>query len=150
MTNFVRTVLSILTIFIFACANNSRPPATPLDTEGQPPVLVGELATSRVHVHESVPILEGDPAPFDGVLVDENRAIQAVQDAAEVNRLRVEVSAQQNILDLTERTYTERLSEQNDELNKTRNWLRFAFPAGLVVGLGLGLLSAWGIYNSSQ
>lgn len=130
---------------LIACQSATGPARTSPDISSGSE---NQEAPIRARGH-SVPLLEGDAAPFSGVLFDEDRTIQAIEDAAEVDRLRVHVSAITRLNDTSTSLYEGHISNLNDELRTSRNWNKFSFPVGLVLGLALGLLSAWGIYSSS-
>jgi len=87
----------------------------------------------------SVPLLEGSSAPFDGLLIDENSALQCVEDAAAVDRLTVELSARTRELELTSSLRDRFIDEQRariEELSR-RSWWD---ENGNIFMLGLGLL----------
>lgn len=115
--------VSVLLLFVWLC----------------PLPAVAQQSGSQTSFQLSVPLLEGSSAPFDGLLIDENSALQCVEDAAAVDRLTVELSARTRELELTSSLRDRFIDEQRariEELSR-RSWWD---ENGNIFMLGLGLL----------
>ncbi len=126
----MKTLLSSFLAFLFVLSPVSRILAQ--DAETTPSVADGDLRLS-------VPLLEGDPAPFDGLLISEADAIQAIEDSAAVSRLTVELAARTRELELSSSLRDQFIEEQRtriEELSQTSWWDQ----NGNVFMLGLGLI----------
>lgn len=87
----------------------------------------------------SVPLLEGMTAPFSGLLVTEDHALQCVEDAAAVERLTVELAVRTRELAVSSSLRDQFIAEQRariEELSR-RSWWD---ENGNIFMLGLGLI----------
>jgi len=92
----------------------------------------------------SVPLLEGRPAPFSGLLITEEHAIQCVEDSASVERLTVELAARTQELTLSSSLRDTFIEDQRDrirELSKVSWWDKHGNVFMLGVGFLLGIIS---------
>lgn len=102
-------------------------------------------ATSEIHL--SVPLLQGTPAPFTGLLVSEADAIQAITDAAAVNRLTLELAARTRELDVSSMLRDAFIEEQRVRIEQLRahswwddNGTIVMFGVGLILGVAASAL----------
>lgn len=111
-------------------------------------VLLVSTAAFAQDTHEdtvprlSVPLLEGSPAPFSGLLITERHAAQCIQDAAAVARLQVESSVRSRQLTLSSSLYEAYIENQRKQIRNLRqtNWWDrngtvFMFGVGLILGV---------------
>lgn len=103
--------------------------------------------TPTSDVHLSVPILQGSPAPFSGLLISEADAIQAITDAAAVNRLTLELAARTRELDVSSMLRDAFIEEQRTRIDQLRehswwddNGTIFMFGVGLILGVAASAL----------
>ena len=94
--------------------------------------------------HLSVPLLEGTPAPFSGVLMSEPDFRLAIEHDAAAERYRGEVAVLSAVIEARKVIYEAFIAEQRariDDLLATSWWddngAVFMFGAGLVVGIVL-------------
>lgn len=97
----------------------------------------------------SVPLLEGQVAPFTGLLITESHAVQCIEDAAAVDRLTLEVSIRTRELELSSTLRDAFIAEQRtriEELSRRSWWDEngniFMLGLGLIVGVAASALVA--------
>jgi len=93
----------------------------------------------------SVPLLQGTPAPFSGLLITEGHATQCIEDAAAVSRLRVETSVRTRQLSLSTHLYEAFIEDQRERIRgliQTSWWDRNGNVFMLGVGLVLGVVGS--------
>jgi len=95
----------------------------------------------------SVPLLEGRPAPFTGLLISEAAAGECIEDAAEVDRLRVETRVRLRELEVSAQLYEEFVGEQRSRITALsqyswwdENGALFSLGVGLVLGVVVSLV----------
>ena len=102
------------------------------------------MASSQPPVRLSVPLLEGRPAPFSGLLITEDHALQCITDSAAVDRLSVEVAARTQELSVSSSLRDLFIEEQRkriEELSAESWWDKHGTVFMFGVGLVLGILS---------
>ena len=96
-------------------------------------------------VQLSVPLLEGSPAPFSGLLITEDHASQCIEDAAAVSRLRVETNVRTRQLSLSTHLYEAFIEDQRERIRgllQTSWWDRNGTVFILGVGIILGVVGS--------
>lgn len=95
----------------------------------------------------SVPLLQGTRSPFDGLLIDEESALQCIEDAAAVDRLTIELAARNRELELSAALRDQFIGEQRtriEELSRRSWWDEngniFMLGVGLVLGVAASAL----------
>jgi hypothetical protein len=88
---------------------------------------------------DPVGLVAGEPAPFDGVLIDVDRAGELVVIEAEATALRRQLEEQRKITDAWKQAATVEWHEA-PELHR---WI--GFGAGVVVTVGAMVLGAWAV-----
>lgn len=95
----------------------------------------------------SVPLLQGARSPFDGLLIDEESALQCIEDAAAVDRLTIELAARNRELELSAALRDQFIGEQRtriEELSRRSWWDEngniFMLGVGLVLGVAASAL----------
>lgn len=111
--------------------------------------LVAQDLPSSPPTQLSVPLLEGSPAPFSGLLVTEENALQCITDAASVERLTVELAARNRELEVSTSLREEFITEQRQRIVElsSRSWWDehgtvFMFSVGIVLGVFVTALIA--------
>jgi len=102
-------------------------------------------APSGSSVQLSVPLLQGTPAPFSGLLITEDHATQCIEDAAAVSRLRVETSVRTRQLSLSTHLYEAFIEDQRERIRgllQTSWWDRNGNVFMLGVGIVLGVVGS--------
>jgi len=97
---------------------------------------------SSPSVQLSVPLLEGSPAPFSGLLITEDHATQCIEDAAAVSRLMVETNVRTRQLSLSTHLYEAFIADQRERIRgllQTSWWDRngtvFMLGVGIIIGV---------------
>ena len=96
---------------------------------------------------DATPLMQGQPAPFDGVLLPPETLEGLLTDKAEAARLGAELKATQKELDLTTRLYEDRVRKLTGQLDpgfwrqpEIQRWVGFGlgviFTSGAVWGAG--------------
>ena len=100
------------------------------------------FAQSVPETRLSVPLLEGSPAPFTGLLISEEDAIQAISDSAAVSRLTLELAVRTRELDVSASLREAFIEEQRARIDQLRehswwddNGNLFMFGLGLILGV---------------
>lgn len=100
------------------------------------------FAQAVPETHLSVPLLEGSPAPFTGLLISEEDAIQAISDSAAVSRLTLELAVRTRELDVSASLREAFIAEQRNRIDQLRerswwddNGNLFMFGLGLILGV---------------
>ncbi len=95
----------------------------------------------------SVPLLEGQPAPFQGLLITESDAFQCIEDAAAVERLTVEVNVRTRELEVSSSLRDQFIAEQRariEELSRRSWWDEngniFMLGLGVILGVAISAL----------
>jgi hypothetical protein len=111
------------------------------------PVAHAQEAEERSSYQLSVPLLQGSPAPFTGLLISEADATQCIEDAAAVERLTVELAVRTRELELSNSLRDQFIAEQRariDELSQRSWWDEngniFMLGLGLVLGVAASAL----------
>lgn len=106
---------------------------------------------------ESVAVAKGQPAPFDGVLLDVDSANKAYQNAVNANRYKLLNDSLQNTVKLQDENFllsekkTELLLNQNLNLTKELSSVRTGTNWMLVIGFVSGvLLTGLAVYGASE
>lgn len=93
----------------------------------------------------SVPLLEGRPAPFSGLLITEEHALQCITDSASVDRLTLELAARTRELEVSSSLREQFISDQAkriQELSSESWWDKNGNVFMLGVGLLLGIVAS--------
>jgi len=93
----------------------------------------------------SVPLLEGRPAPFSGLLITEEHALQCITDSASVDRLTLELAARTRELEVSSslrEQFIEDQAKRIQELSSESWWDRNGNFFMLGVGLLLGIVAS--------
>jgi hypothetical protein len=106
------------------------------------------LLTVPTETPEIVSVLRGDPAPFQGLLVPEERFVELLEAENAVRELQARLAASERTLELVENAYMQRLENASSPVpwyaSPTFNrWLGFGMgiaATGLAVWGGLELV----------
>jgi hypothetical protein len=102
----------------------------------------------------SVPLLQGRPAPFTGLLITESSATQCIEDSASVDRLTVDLAARTRELDLSSSLRDQFISDQRDRIQQLsqHSWWDdngnvFMLGLGVILGIAAAALIAGLVHN---
>jgi hypothetical protein len=108
-------------------------------------LLLPAAAHAQDRPNFGVRLLEGELAPFSGLLIDADAAGQCIEDAAAVETFRVELAVAQRVLQQSSTLYEQHINEQESrilQLSTTSWWEQNGNIIMLTLGLILGVVGA--------